>query len=185
MADRGFAPCCDAGIDNATAVNLGAVTGRRGALLHCIRDRATSHGELPQLEQRSDISYWCRFNVASTCCHPTGLRDHQLPAHARTAERYLVRRHLSSLHNERVFACLRRCECRLTCALYACRFMGDSRIKLRCQELRQSFHEANYRQGLGVSPPRSLRCPCSASELLSIEYNIESLYRCIVLSGGE
>ena len=117
MADRAFAPCCDAGIDNATAVNLGAVAGCRGALLHCIRDRATSHGELPQLEQRSDISCIGRFNVACTCCHPTGLRDHQLPAHARTAERYLVRRHLTSLHNERVSARLSRCGCRLTCLL--------------------------------------------------------------------
>ena len=31
MADRGFTPCCDAGIDHATAVNLGAVDVGAGA----------------------------------------------------------------------------------------------------------------------------------------------------------
>jgi hypothetical protein len=113
----------------------GAVTGRRGALLHRFRDRATSHGELPQLARRSDFGYWCHFNFACTCCHPTGIRDRQLPAHARTAERYLVRRHLSA---QRIASAgLSSCGC---CS-FACRFMGDSTTKKRCSPCGQALRQ--------------------------------------------
>jgi hypothetical protein len=78
-----------------------------------------------------------------------------------------VRRHLSA---QRIASAgLSSCGC---CS-FACRFMGDSTTKKRCRDLRDSFHELNNRQGLGVSPPRPLLWPCSASELLSIDSDVE------------
>jgi hypothetical protein len=61
--------------------SLGA-TMRCRQSAHWLRDRTASHSKSPQLGHRPDFSDRCRLNIAGTCCHGTGLCDHQLHAHA-------------------------------------------------------------------------------------------------------